>query len=114
MGFLSSIGNSIGRVIGSITGATQQADAASQAAATQAGSAGLGIAEQRRHSLQKREREEPLAGLDEADAGSITLAGQDLRPLDDEGLVSDEALRGDASLLDSPEDEAHVQVWLPA
>jgi putative ABC transport system ATP-binding protein len=25
-----------------------------------------------------------LAGLDEADAGSITLAGQDLRPLDDE------------------------------
>lgn len=45
---MSFVGDAIGSVIGGITGASQQADAAQQAAQTQAGASDVAIAEQKR------------------------------------------------------------------
>lgn len=61
----------IGRTIGAITGAQDQADAASSAAATQAGASQAGIEEQRRQFDELRKLMSPFVT-----AGTGALAGQ--------------------------------------
>jgi len=89
MGLFSSIGHAIGSVVGGITGASEAADAASRAAATQAGASEAGIAENRRQFDITQRNLAPflsqgqsaigmmgaLQGLNGADAQAQAIAG---------------------------------------